>query len=271
MFYYLRYLRWSLIICSLLLGGMVFSQVEAEEKIPWRFKRIPHWQKPPAVWEVSARVLPWIVEDYGSYYHYSTSKTQEDERGRRYVINSGDAVWLYRTEDRFDYEASRPAAIMSGVEVARRFSSGFRLSLGGVYMPYNHSFGLDVDDVRRNLPAGQYANLFMGGGGYDLYTSLGVQYTINRRWRLRINIGLQLLGLLHSRTQRHRVLIGGDPVEEHLVIKVTNYNYRFFSWVYPFPQLTFEYPIRRNLSLSAGIGGMTGVGVSYQLTPSAGR
>ncbi len=233
-----------------------------------RFERVPHYARNPPNWEVSARVLPLMIGGYGSFERLTSVPPASGQAARFFTVPDGPPLQLYNSSRAGSYGSiyDRQLGIyMAGIEVARRFSSGFRFSLGGVY---SHEGG-GADDPGRDVVNNLAADEYLLVTAYDLnwaslWLTLGVQYTINRRRRFRINIGLQGLGMVADTYGREQFLLGGEPRESIFVSRVTTRNRTFLSWVLPAPQLTFEYRLRQHIALSLGIGGMTGIGATYQ-------
>ena len=115
----------------------------------------------------------------------------------------------------------------------------------------------------QQLGPNEYLLIRKDGAWRSFWLSMGIQYTINRRRRFRVNIGLQALGQLAETYSREEYLVGGEPQETIFVSRVTTRSRGFFSWFLPLPQLTFEYRLRQNVALSLGVGGMSGVGATY--------
>ena len=235
-------------------------------KEPWRFVAPLRTEPAPAVWEVSARVLPWRIRGYGYYERYSTTPNGAGDY-RAFTQRNGPPLVLYSTGDgSTSVHDPRMDIAMAGIEVARRFSSGFRLSVGAVY----NKDGRRVDDsgldYGREVGSGEYLLFHVDSEDwYAHWITLGAQYTINRRRRFRINVGLQLLGQVYAHTGRRSFLLGGEPVSVQPVSSSETKNRIFFGVFLPMPQVTFEYQLRRRWSLSAGIGGMSGLGATYRL------
>lgn len=235
----------------------------------WRFTRTPRKEPTPGAWEVSGRTVPWIVEDWGGTYGqvYTTEANLNQGPDQLFILNDGSTERLYYTSTHLsDYRvARRLTLVVTGLEIARRTRSGFRFSLGGLYTGYPEGFSYDPESYRNLIAPDEYVlvNRYTTNRGW--YLTLGLQYTINRRRRFRINLGLQAVGKLYEEYGREEYLVGGAPFGEHFVSRITNRSAGFLSELYPLPQLTLEYRLRRNLALSLGIGGMSGIGVSYQV------
>ncbi len=187
---------------------------------------------------------------------------------RRFLLPGGDPIRLYpagnaRWQEYPGTEGPRFSLLTAGIEVAYRTPRGFRFSLGGVLTRSPGRSEIDHSSIVGTLAAGEYLLLERDLGIQEYWMTLGVQYTINRRRRLRINVGVQALGMIYETYGREEYLVGPDLEEPAFVSRLTTANGNFLSWVLPVPQVTFDYQLRRNLTLSAGIGGMSGLGVSY--------
>ncbi|WP_157974514.1 hypothetical protein [Lewinella sp. IMCC34183] len=259
---------------SVISGGEGYGLPHAVEVLPpvvtkkeaWHFVPLPREQPVPAVWEISARVLPSGIRRYGHYEGFSTTPNGAGDY-RAFTQASGPPLVLYSDrETNTSINDSRPGILMVGVEVARRFPSGFRLSLGTVYSNEGGRFDPSDPAYARGLGSGEYRLVHIQSENwYAHWITLGAQYTINRRRRFRINLGLQLLGQVYERAGRRSFLVGGEPVAVQPVTTSVMENRNFFSRILPVPQVTFEYQLRSRCSLSAGIGGVSGVGATYRI------
>ena len=236
------------------------------EKEAWHFVPLPREQPVPAVWEISARALPLGVRRYGHYEGFSTTPNGAGDY-RAFTQPSGPPLVLYSTrDDNTSINDSRPGILTAGIEVARRFPSGFRLSLGAVYSHEGGRTDASEPAYARGLGSGEYRLVHIySEDWYAHWITLGAQYTINRRRRLRINVGLQLLGQVYEHAGRRSFLVGGEPVTVQPVTASIMENRNFLGRILPMPQVTFEYQLRSQWSLSAGIGGMSGVGATYRI------
>ena len=235
-------------------------------KEPWRFVAPLRTEPAPAVWEVSARALPWRIRGYGHYERFSTTPNGAGDY-RAFTQRNGPPLILYSTGDgNTSIHDPRMEIAMAGIEVARRFSSGFRLSVGAVYNKDGRRIDDSSLDYAREVGSGKYLLFHVDSEDwYAHWITLGAQYTINRRRRFRINLGLQLLGQVYAHTGRRSFLVGGEPVSVQPVSASEMDNHNFFGVFLPMPQVTFEYQLRSHWSLSAGIGGMSGVGATYRI------
>ena len=231
-----------------------------------RFERVPFDEPSPANWEVSARVLPWMIESYWSYDRLVSVQERIGQSARLFTHPDGPPLRLYDQEGApgYNYNTDHEfGLLMSGIEVARRTPTGFRFSLGALYSQEGVELNRPAESLIQQLEPNEYLLIRNEGSWRAFWLSMGVQYTINRRRRFRINVGLQAIGQLAETYSRKEYLVGGEPRETLFVSQVTTRNRGLFSWFLPLPQLTFEYRLRQNLALSFGVGGMSGVGATY--------
>ena len=231
-----------------------------------RFERVPFDEPSPANWEVSARTLPWMITGYWSYDRLVSVQERIGQSARLFTQPDGPPLRLYDQGGTpgYNYVSDRELGLlMSSIEVARRTPAGFRFSLGMLYSQEGIEPDRAGQSLTQQLGPNEYLLIRKDGAWRSFWLSMGIQYTINRRRRFRVNVGLQALGQLAETYSREEYLVGGEPRETIFVSRVTTRSRGFFGWFLPLPQLTFEYRLQQNVALSLGVGGMSGVGATY--------
>ena len=241
-----------------------------------KFERLLPSQRPPGNWEVSVRVLPWVLSSNGRgrpLFTQPPDGANTEESRQLYTLSDGSSVPLYSQYRTYGYGGyfygssygagdNRLGFMLGSVEVARRFPFGLRVSVG--YSKFSYSFPgkSDPETFRYLMRGADYLLVNIDDGDREGYLMAGFQYTINRRRRLRINLGINLMYNFQDRYATETWLLGPEEGEHHFVSRFEGrYNY---NWLVPLPQATFEYRLTPMWAISAGLGGSTGIGITWQ-------
>lgn len=227
------------------LPALIDSSVLPQPERPWRY--LPYGYDVPGRWEIGVHIMPWLANqdlfllrmtDIESISILPQTFTGPD--GQSYVLY-GDSF------SRLDVP-TRPALLFLQTEIARQFSSGLRASASFAFYNDPNQREAFVEDLASMPNPPQYAQLFYFKER-GVFFNLHLQYTLNRRGRLRPALGLIYVSRFAYRSNSSRILYDG-PNEKLVVLNSTTDNdINGLLTNLIMPQFSLQYQLSRHFSL----------------------